>query len=282
MSESKYIFRHHPFIIRYGEAVLTRNLGESRGRLESVSEMVLLTVTPQILNLTSTLHPSAIPSDVELPSSVSSPIDHKTLILLSRLTKTSLNTLLNNTRPYIAPSPPLPTPSPEYLALKARLLAEQEQREYNRLLPASNPKSPFFLASEDGSDDISPSLVLNILLSIVLCAFAAFHVTRFWTNDGLRVLTALGVGLVVGVAEVVVYSAHLRKKAEARDKEGRKRERKIMIGEVKFESEPQGAVDLRDFGKAEEKEEIWGRGLNGGMRRRVREKWEKEQHTTTG
>jgi TMEM199 family protein len=243
--------------------------------------MVLLTVTPQILNLTSTLQPSAIPSDVELPTSVSSPIDHKTLILLSRLTKTSLNTILNNTRPYIAPSPPPPTPSPEYLALKARLLAEQEQREYNRLLPVSNPKSPFFLASEDGSDDISPSLILNILLSIVLCAFAAFHVTRFWTNDGLRVLTALGVGLVVGVAEVVVYSAHLRKKAEARDKESRKRERKIMIGEVKFEGEPQDAVDLRDFARAEEKEEIWGRGLNGGMRRRVREKWEKEQNATT-
>ena len=243
--------------------------------------MVLLTVTPQILSLTSSIQPSALPNDLKLPTSLSSPIDHKTLILLSRLTRTSLNTLLHNARPYIAPPPSPPTPSPEYLALKARLLAEQEQREYNRLIPTSAKKSPLFLASEDASDDISPSLVLNILLSIVLCAFVAFHVTRFWANDGLRVLTALGVGVFVGVAEVVVYAAYLKKRADARDKEGRKKERKFMISEVAFNSESQGVIDLRDVGKTEDKEEIWGRGLNGGMRRRVREKWEKEQQATT-
>jgi hypothetical protein len=243
--------------------------------------MVLLTVTPQILTLTSGIQPSTLPDDLKLPTSLFSPIDHKTLILLSRLTKTSLNTLLHNTRPYSAPPPPPPTPSPEYLALKARLLAEQEQREYDRLIPSFAAKTPLFLASEDNSDDVSPSLVLNILLSIVLCAFVAFHVTRFWTNDGLRVLAALGVGLVVGVAEVVVYSAYLRKKAEARDKEGRKKERKVMIGEVKFDGTSHGVVDLRDVGKTEDKEEIWGRGVNGGMRRRVREKWEKKQELMT-
>ena len=243
--------------------------------------MVLLTVTPQILTLTSTVQPSAFPDDLKLPTSLSSPIDHKTLVLLSRLTKTSLNNILHNTRPYIAPPPPPPTQSPEYLALKARLLAEQEQREYERLLPTSTTKPPLFLASEDGSDDISPSLVLNILLSISLCALVAFHLTRFWGNDGLRVLTALAVGLVVGVAEVVVYTGYLRKKAEARDKESRKKERKVMIGEVTSANDPPGVVELQNVGKTEDKEEIWGRGPNGGMRRRVREKWEKKHEPTT-
>ena len=243
--------------------------------------MVLLTVTPQILKLTSSVQPSAFPNDLELPTSLSSPIDHKTLVLLSRLTKTSLNAVLQNTRPYIAPPSPAPTPSPRYLVLKARLLAEQEQREYDRLLPQSITRSPAFLASEDGSDDVSPSLVLNILLSILLCAFVAFHVTRFWNNDGLRVLSALGVGVVVGVAEVVVYTAYLRKKAEARSVEDRKKERKVMIGEVLPSTEPRGAFELQNVEKAEDKEEIWGRGPNGGIRRRVREKWEKEQKPTT-
>jgi hypothetical protein len=244
--------------------------------------MVLLTVTPQILALSSRVPSSAIPNDLKLPTSLSSPIDHKTLVLLSRLTKTSLNTLLHNTRPYFAPSPPPPTPTAEYLALKARLLKEQEQREYDRLLPVSTTKSPSFLASEDGSDDISPSLVLNILLSIVLCAFVAFHVTRFWSDTGLRVLMALGVGIVVGVAEAAVYSAYLMKKADARAKENKKKEQKFVIGEAKIDNKSEGVIDLGDIRKTEDKEEIWGRGLNGGMRRRVREKWEKEQeHNTT-
>ena len=253
-----------------------------RQRLSVVAgKMVLLTVTPQILDLTTTVQPSAVSTDLKWPTSLSSPIDHNTLILLSRLTKTSLNTLLRNTRPYIAPAQPPPTPSPEYLALKTRLLAEQEQREYERLLPVSQTRSPAFLASEDGSDDISPSLVLNILISIVLCAFVSIHVTRFWANDGLRVLVSLGVGIVVGVAEVVVYTAYLRQKAEAREKENRKKETKVLIAEVVPETKFQEGAELRDIGRTEDKEEIWGRGPNRGMRRRVREKWEKEQEPTT-
>ena len=243
--------------------------------------MVLLTTTPQILTLISTLPPSSIPADLQLPTSTSTPIDHKSLVLLSRLSKQSLNTLLHNARPYTAPAPPRAAPSPEYLALKTRLLAEQEQREYNALLPASTTKNPLFLPSEDGSDDISPSLVLNILLSIVLCAFVAFHVTRYWQNDGLRVLVALGVAAVVGVAEVVVYAAYLRQIAEAREKEGRKKERKVVIGEVRFDKEPEFKKDeeaesLKANG-LHSQEEIWGRGPNGGVRRRVRENWDKEK-----
>lgn len=243
--------------------------------------MVLLTTTPHILTLISNLPPSSVPRGLELPTSTSTPIDHKTLILLSRLTKSSLNTILYDTRPYTAPPLPSTKPSPEYLALKARLVAEQEQREYSALLPTSPTRNPLFLPSEDGSDDISPSLVLNILLSIVLCAFVAFHVTRYWHNDGLRVLVSLGVGIVVGVAEVVVYAAYLRQKAEAREKEGKKKERKALIGEVKFDEDKdwkKGEIikRLKEDG-AESREEIWGRGANGGMRRRVRDQWEKEQ-----
>lgn len=243
--------------------------------------MVLLTTTPQILTLISTLPPSTpLPSNLTLPTSPSSPIDHKTLIQLSRLTHAPLNTLLRNTRPYVPPPPPPPQQTREYRALKAQLLAAQEQRAYDALLPTYKATTtPLFASNSEGEDDISPSLVLNILLSIVLCAFVAFHVTRYWQNDGLRVLVALGTAVVVGVAEVVVYAGYLRAKGEARERDGKLRERKVLIGEVGGSGEVvgDGGGVGRGQGEDERKEEIWGRGVNGGMRRRVREKWEKEQ-----
>jgi hypothetical protein len=158
-----------------------------------------------------------------------------------------------------------------------RLRKEQEQREYAGLV---SKREAAGLAVNDEKDDISPSLVLNILLSIVLCAVAVFHLTRWWSNDGVRVLLSLGTGIVVGVAEVVVYMAYLKKVAVSKQKERRKPERKTVIGEYRGEQEltdAHGRAVSIDAATMMEKEEIWGRGINGGMRRRVRENWEKEQ-----
>ena len=243
--------------------------------------MVLLTTTKRILDAIQTLPETSkheLPPN-ELSDTLSGPISHATLIALARVTSTSLNTLLNGTRPYFPPPPSPPQPSREYLALKKQLLAEQEQREYDDLIAKRNRQGGLFDTLNDPSDDISPSLILNILLSIVLCAFAAFHVTRYWPNDGLRVLLSLGTAILVGVAEVVVYSAYLRKKAEARDKEAAKKERKSVIGPVEIDlAEEELMKQKTNSGHVvKHKEEIWGRGVNGGMRRRVREEWEKKE-----
>jgi len=158
-----------------------------------------------------------------------------------------------------------------------RLRREQEQREYAGLV---SKREVVDLNFQGDDDDISPSLVLNILLSVVLCAVAVFQLTRWWANDGIRVLLSLGTGIVVGVAEVGVYMAYLRKVGMSKDKEKKKKEKKSIIGE--YIGEPH-SVDAHgrpvslDASSMMEKEEIWGRGINGGMRRRVREKWEKEQ-----
>lgn len=127
---------------------------------------------------------------------------------------------------------------------------------------------------EHAEDNIPVSLPFNILVSVLCCGGAVFYMTRYWNNAGLRVLLALGVGVVVGVAEVVVYSGYLRKVKEARREERAKVERRevVLVGG----GEEKAVRDLRVRGKRE-KEEIWGRGVNGGMRRRVRENWEKEQ-----
>lgn len=150
----------------------------------------------------------------------------------------------------------------------ARLRKEQEQREYAHLVSKRGPEEGL----EEEKDDINPSLVLNILLSVVMCAGAMFYLTRWWRNDGVRVLLSLSTGILVGVAEVTVYAGYLRKVKESREKERAKREKKQFIGE--YRGNP---LDETALAPSADQEEIWGRGVNGGMRRRVREKWEKEQ-----
>jgi TMEM199 family protein len=154
--------------------------------------------------------------------------------------------------------------------LKARLLAQQEQREYNQILHKQQREE-----DEDvGEDNIPISLPFNILVSILCCGGAVFYMTRYWNNDGLRVLLSLGVAILVGIAEVVVYAGYLRKVKESKLKERRKIDMREV---VPLSAEDEKAINnARTTGTAE-KDAIWGRGANGGMRRRVREKWEKEQ-----
>jgi TMEM199 family protein len=250
--------------------------------------MVLLTTTPHILGLIAALPPSALTSipSSDLPTTPGAPISHSTILTLSRLSKSfpsttsqscSLNTLLHGANPYTPPPPPTSAKSPGYITLMARLKAEQEQREYRSLV--SNQIADETADRETREkDDISPSLVVNILLSIVMCAAAVFVMTRYWRNDGLRVLVSLGTGLVVGIAEVGMYAIYLRKVRVSKEKERAKRGKKFIlereeIGGKVMEGVTKGMGD----GSTGEKEEIWGRGVNGGMRRRVREKWEREQ-----
>ncbi|KIX00896.1 uncharacterized protein Z518_09961 [Rhinocladiella mackenziei CBS 650.93] len=230
--------------------------------------MVLLTTTPCILAAISSLSYSERSSLDGLPTASGAPIEHKTVIALSHLAKGfTLNTLLRGTCVHVFPPPPKPQPSPEYVALMERLRKEQEQREYAALVS----KRALEQGPDEEKDDISPSLVFNILLSIVMCAGAMFYLTRWWPNDGSRVLVSLSTGLVVGIAEATVYAGYLRKVRLSREKERAKREKKEFIGE--YRGEP---VDDTLLSTSTENEKIWGRGVNGGMRRRVREKWEKK------
>ncbi|KAL1986400.1 hypothetical protein VTN96DRAFT_6479 [Rasamsonia emersonii] len=225
----------------------------------------------------------------------------------------TLDSLLRGTRVYVPPPPPKPEPSPEYLALKARLQAAAEEEAYKRLLssPSNAPgPSPIFSSSagpslndadadaDSDNDPLTPSLVLNIFLSVLLCGFSTFWaLSNFQTPSFLSfarakpvtgtaaqavepafVLISIFAGLLVGVAEVVVYAAYLRKVRQARKKEKATMERKVVVGSVGDDgSEERKKAEKRtetdDGGSVGEKEEIWGRGVNGGVRRRVRERW---------
>ncbi|KAA8647219.1 hypothetical protein EYZ11_008662 [Aspergillus tanneri] len=299
--------------------------------------MVLLVTTAHIVSAFEDV-PSSRRQELDLPDSLTleAPISHKQLIRLARYFRTgtetnisnddrSLNSLLRGTKVYVPPPPKKPEPSPEYLALKARLLAAVEADEYNRMTSptmATSTQAPASIFSSstpmlsaihesmsstddtvDGPDALTPSLVLNIFLSVLITGFSVYWaLTSFHTPDLLfslvastwrlsnqtgvhgvsepvRILLSFLAALVVCVAEVLIYAIYLRKVEQARAREKRIPERKVVV-----ESDVvSGTVNTKRDDAVEKipdgnKEEIWGRGPNGGLRRRVRERWEEKEN----
>ncbi|CAG7921704.1 unnamed protein product [Penicillium olsonii] len=282
--------------------------------------MVLLVTTDCILAAFEAVPASRreeldLPSTLE----VNGPIAHDQLIRLAKHLQTDteykeqnthkptiLSSLLRGTTVYVPPPPKKPEPSAEYLASKARLLAASEQISYNRLLdPSYRPgpehadpySSPYTSASSE-EDTLTISLVSSIFISVLVTGFAVYGaLTKFsapdvvaqWfassgdvsdlqrqgAGEAVRVLFAIFSAISVAVAESFLYFTYLGKVESAKAKERKKREKKVFIGRV---GEDGNTVD--DEVSVGEKDEIWGKGVNGGVRRRVREKWEKGRDGT--
>ncbi|RAL00677.1 TMEM199/VMA12 family protein [Aspergillus ibericus CBS 121593] len=306
--------------------------------------MVLLITTPPILAAVEAL-PTSSRTDLALPDvlNLNDPISHAQLIQIARYFRAqtsnpdiaasrerSLDALLRGTKVYIPPPPKKPEPSPEYLALKARLLAAAETDAYNcmtssSLTPFSTsssktpaPNSIFTsstptlsalhdktnnLSDKGGEEDqLTPSLVLNIFLSVLITGFSVYWalssfrtpemlvdvVAGVWGGGGrggggkgvseaVKVLVSLGVALGVGVTEVMIYAIYLRKIEVAKGRERRLKERKVVVGSERVGGTGGVGEGGERVGDDGEKEEIWGRGVNGGLRRRVRERWEEKE-----
>lgn len=144
----------------------------------------------------------------------------------------------------------------------ARLRAAEESRTYNRLLSSPTRSPPFpqptaahaFTGTQaydpPTSEELSVlfkdvnrhiMLIFNILLSIVACAAAVWMVGKWWSTPA-RLALSMGSGLLVGVAEIVVYSGYLRRLEEAKGKERKVQEvretiKSWVIGEAKDENE---------------------------------------------
>ncbi|CAG7940915.1 unnamed protein product [Penicillium nalgiovense] len=262
--------------------------------------MVLLVTTDRILAAFEVIS-TARREELDLPTTLEAqgPIAHEQLIRLARCLQTDpeykkhvshsptvLNSLLRGTKVYVPPPPKKPEPSAEYLASKARLLAATEQESYNRLLNPNyqpNPDhadphtSPYTSDGHVEEDTLTISLVSSIFISVLVTGFSVYAaLTKFPTSqilasEAVKVLLGLFAALSVAVAESFLYWTYLGKVDRARVKERGVRERKVVIGTV---GEEDRAVD-EGVEVGTEKEEIWGKGVNGGVRRRVREKWEK-------
>jgi TMEM199 family protein len=137
----------------------------------------------------------------------------------------------------------------------ARLRREEEARAYERMI---NPRPPletfgeriptasaayafsstaayesFNKATEE--DDITYedvnrqiTLIFNVLISVVACAAAIWVAAKWWDTPARLALSMSG-SLLVGVAEVVVYSGYIRRLEEAKGKEGAVKEAKEIV-----------------------------------------------------
>ncbi|KAH8661578.1 endoplasmic reticulum-based factor for assembly of V-ATPase-domain-containing protein [Tricladium varicosporioides] len=190
---------------------------------------------------------------------VGNPISHGQVIDLSRqmkareLPRSSLEVLLFGARLYIPPPPPKPEPTSEYKALMARLRREEEHRSYERMInppppmetfaqrfPASSAAHAFsstnqFASSNTDDDDVTyadidrqMALIFNVLISIVACAGAIWIAARWWSTPARLALSMSG-SMLVGIAEVVVYSGYIRRVGEAKGKAKKLKEIKEVM-----------------------------------------------------
>ncbi|KAK0611471.1 endoplasmic reticulum-based factor for assembly of V-ATPase-domain-containing protein [Immersiella caudata] len=185
---------------------------------------------------------------------VGNPISHGQIIDLwtelkdGGLKQYTLEQLLKSSRVYIPPPPPKPEPSEEYKALMTRLRREEEQRAYERM---TNPLSPletfsqrfpnqskmaqsFAEANRPGTkDDLGDDgvtyddvhrqliLILNFLVSIFGVAGTLWVLARWWSTPA-RLFLTLGGSILVGIAEVGLYSGYIWHLGEEKKKEKRK------------------------------------------------------------
>ncbi|CEP60950.1 Vph2p LALA0_S02e03356g [Lachancea lanzarotensis] len=120
-----------------------------------------------------------------------------------------------------------------------RLRHELDEKEYQEMvrrdgLTASHDEENLTPAQMNKQVKEQITTVFNILLSVVSVVFAAWY----WSgsSSGMqpqnRIFLCLFSGILVLVAEVVVYNSYLQKIDDARTKERSKREVKKIVGQI--------------------------------------------------
>jgi hypothetical protein len=151
----------------------------------------------------------------------------------------------------------------------ARLRREEEQRAYERMTRPPSAAETFsqrfphaamahafaevnrpVRESDMGDDDVTYSdvhrqlmLLLNFVVSILGVAATLWVVARWWSTPA-RLFLTMGGSIVVGVAEVAVYSGYVWHLGEAKKKDGTVREvREVLQTWVVGSEKDTGAVD---------------------------------------
>ncbi|SCU92377.1 LAFA_0F09956g1_1 [Lachancea sp. 'fantastica'] len=120
-----------------------------------------------------------------------------------------------------------------------RLRLEIDEKEYQEMvrrdgLTASHDEENLTPAQMNKQVKEQITTVFNILVSVVSVVFAAWY----WSgsSSGMqphnRIFLCLFSGILVLVAEVVVYNSYLQKIDDARTKERSKREVKTVVGQI--------------------------------------------------
>lgn len=156
-----------------------------------------------------------------------------TLSLLELIRSTKLSIENKNTPNEESPKTDDFLESMELLKLKAK------EEEYRQLV---KPKQEYTTLYENADEEYNPAqahketkshitTIFNILISVLSVVYAIWY----WTDtswkikDSYRVLLCVFFGLLILVAEVVVYLSYLNKIEEAKIKERKKKEVKTVI-----------------------------------------------------
>ncbi|KAI0995364.1 hypothetical protein K3495_g12818 [Podosphaera aphanis] len=186
-------------------------------------------------------------------------IDLSTAMKSQSLNSYSLECLLRGSSIYVPPPPPKPEKvsgdsmssirtrelihlqSPEYIVLMARLRQEEEARKYAQMInssysrekssinyptsSAANAFSSNHLPISNKDEEMTYSdinrqmaLIFNVLISIVACGAAIWIAARWWSTP-TRLAVSMSGSILVGVAEIVVYTGYIRRLSEAKTKE---------------------------------------------------------------
>lgn len=133
----------------------------------------------------------------------------------------------------------------DFLNLMQALRIKEKEDQYRKLI--THPSKYETLYQSDEKDDLSPAkaskdlkdqvtTIVNIIISVVSVVYALWY----WTGTsmqaslGHRVLICLFFGILVLVAEVVVYMGYLSRVEEARNKERKKKEVKKIVRTIKL------------------------------------------------
>lgn len=126
-----------------------------------------------------------------------------------------------------------------------RLRREAQEQEYNKLINPTPEYNTLYDNSTIDTSELTPAqfhkelknqltTIVNILISVASVAYAVWYWTgsSWGLQDSYRVLVSLFFGLLVLVAEVVVYLGYLNKVEDARIREQKKKEVKKVIRTV--------------------------------------------------
>lgn len=152
----------------------------------------------------------------------------------------SLLQLLQKTRIYRPPKPEVAPKTKEYLKTMQRLQLEQKEKEYQRLVNPSpefqtlyEPTKGSTISAGQAHKELKSHIttMFNILISVASVVYAIWYwtATSWRLQDSYRVLLCLFFGLLVLVAEVVVYMGYLNRVEEARVRERKKKEIKRVV-----------------------------------------------------
>lgn len=204
--------------------------------------MTKFEITP---TLRETIEKSDIPDELAKKLLSNAFISHQNLVLFYKDYKPTPTfiALIRSTKlytPNLNASNESTPKSKAFIKSMEQLRLKEKEEEYQKLI---RPKQEFNTLYDNSLDEIMTpaqahkeiksqlTTIVNILISVGSVVYAIWH----WTDssmklqDGYRILLCLFFGILVLVAEVVVYMSYLNKIEEAKVKERNKLEVKKLV-----------------------------------------------------